>query len=191
MKRTASLISLSNTELPNLSLDQTMNNGLFSPPIIFKGRPQRRLQHIQRHQQQNNKNDIEQTNNTSPPIITMPHLMEFTRRLSRSSSNNDNDTTVIDTQIDSNPVRPSPKNETSILRTKMPIVINNNGGHLKRILSQKLTNYAVQKPLSPIESIFKERSISITQETTHQQLNTVRQVNQIFKKQIFLPFEKK
>jgi hypothetical protein len=182
------MVSIPLTELSNSSYDQSKAGTLFSPTPMFKSLPNKRLQHIQRRQQQqqqNNKNDTEQTNNMCPPIITMPHLMEFSRRLSYSSSLNDNDGTITDTQIDSNSIHSPSKQETPILRTKMPILNN------KRTFSQKIPNYVLQSPLSTIESVLKERSIGLTQENSPNQSNRLRCVNQIFKKQIFLPFEKK
>jgi hypothetical protein len=175
------MVSIPITELSNSSYDQKKAGTLFSPTPMFKSLPNKRLQHIQRRQQQqqqNNKNDTEQSNNMCPPIITMPHLMEFTRRLSHSSSINDND----DTQIDTSP----PKQETPIVRTKMPIVNNN-----KRTFSQKIPNYVLQQPIGTMGSIIKEQSISLLQENSTDQSNKLRSVNQIFKRQIFLPFEKK
>jgi hypothetical protein len=161
---------------------------------MFKSSPNKRLHRIRRHQQeQNNKNETEQLNNTSPPIITMPNLMEFTRRLSRSSSTAENDTALLNTLNDSYPIRSFPKHDSPTSRTKMPIVVNNNNnnGNVKRAFPQKVTNYIVQQPLGTIESIIKERSISFTQENPDKQRRRLRHVNQIFKKQIFLPFEKK
>jgi hypothetical protein len=180
LKRIASLVSLPNNDLPNSSLDSAMNNSPFSPTPMFKSLSQRRLRRIDRR----NKNDIEQTSNVSPSVVTMPRLTEFTRRLSHTSSINDNDTTtIIDTQIDS-----SPKQESPILRTKMPMV--NNSGNLKRPFTQKINNYVVQQPLSSIESVLKDRSIRIVEENNNQS-NTIRNVDQIFKKQYYLPFDKK
>lgn len=159
----------------------------FSPKPMFKSLAQRQFQRTHRHQK-NPKIDLEPLNNTSPPIITMPHLMEFTRRLSPSSSNNDNDTTIVDTPMDSNPNRSIPKTETPVLRTKIPIV--NNNGNLKRVFAQKINNFVVHQPLTSIESVLKERSIRMTQDANHQ-ANAAQRANQIFKKQIYLPFDKK
>jgi hypothetical protein len=114
--------------------------------------------------------------------------MEFTRRLSRSSSINDNDiASITDTQIDINTVRSYPKHEMPILRTKTSIV--NSNGNFKKSFSQKLHNYVVQQPLSSIESVLRERSISIAQENPNQS-DTIERPNQLLKKQLYLPFEK-
>lgn len=159
---------------------------LFSPTPVFKSLPNRRIQRIHRPQQKPNTNnikDLEPITNISPPIITMPNLMEFTRRLSRSSSIIDSEMTIIDTQIDLK------KQETPpVLRTKIPIVNNNN----KRTISQKNPNNVVQQqPFDSIESVLKERSINLIQDDSNEQSNRIRRVNQIFKRQIFLPFDKK
>ena len=105
--------------------------------------------------------------------------MEFTRRLSHSSSINENEmTSITDTQIDSNTVRSYPKHEVPVLRTKT--ANNNPNGNLKQAFSQKFNNYVVQQPLSSIESVLKERSISQTQEND----------KQLLKRQLYLPFDK-
>ncbi|CAF3111928.1 unnamed protein product, partial [Rotaria sp. Silwood2] len=106
VKRTSSLVSLQNNELNNSSSDKITNINILSSSPIFQNLPKRRLKIMNRFQQQNtkslNKVEIDQINNISPSIITIPNLMEFTRRLSRSSSTNDNDITITDTKIDSN-----------------------------------------------------------------------------------------
>ena len=104
VKQATSPVSSPHIELSRLSCDQIMNNSLISPSTMAQSSSQRRLQNIHRFQQPTNNKllyrvEFDQTSNISPTIITMPNLMEFTRRLSCSSSINDNDMITMDTQI--------------------------------------------------------------------------------------------
>ncbi|CAF3762309.1 unnamed protein product, partial [Rotaria sp. Silwood1] len=190
VKRTSSLVSFQHNELNKKSSDRIMSNTILSsssPTSQYV--TQKRLQNINRIQQQNNKslNKIEndQISNISPSIITMPHLMEFTRRLSRSSSINDNDTTT----NDSNTIKSLSKYDTSVLRRNLSI--NNSNTNLKKTYLQKQNNLIVKQSLNSIDYIIKERSISSLQDNYHQnQSNANDRLNQILKKQFFLPFEK-
>ncbi|CAF3978555.1 unnamed protein product, partial [Rotaria sordida] len=193
IKRTSSLVSYPHNELVNSSSNQIMTNNISLQTPIFQNLPQRRLKILHRFQQENtkslNRNEIDQINNISPSIITMPHFMEFTRRLSRSSSINDNDITTIDTQIDSNTFNSYKIHETPILHTKNSI--NNSNINLKRRFSQKLNNHLLKQPLTSIDYIIKERPINSIQDNNYQnQSNETQRLNQILKKQFYLPFEK-
>ncbi|CAF0947049.1 unnamed protein product [Rotaria sordida] len=193
IKRTSSLVSYPHNELVNSSSNQIMTNNISLQTPIFQNLPQRRLKILHRFQQENtkslNRNEIDQINNISPSIITMPHFMEFTRRLSRSSSINDNDITTIDTQIDSNTFNSYKIHETPILHTKTSI--NNSNINLKRRFSQKLNNHLLKQPLTSIDYIIKERPINSIQDNNYQnQSNETQRLNQILKKQFYLPFEK-
>ncbi|CAF4644885.1 unnamed protein product [Rotaria sp. Silwood1] len=190
VKRTSSLVSFQHNELNKKSSDRIMSNTILSSSSPTSQYViQKRLQNINRIQQQNNKslNKIEndQISNISPSIITMPHLMEFTRRLSRSSSINDNDTTT----NDSNTIKSLSKYDTSVLRRNLSI--NNSNTNLKKTYLQKQNNLIVKQSLNSIDYIIKERSISSLQDNYHQnQSNANDRLNQILKKQFFLPFEK-
>jgi hypothetical protein len=173
VKRTASLISLPTKGLPHSPSDQTANGSFCSAAPKLKTLQHRHLQRI--HQRQRIEN--EQWNNHPPPIISMPPLMEFQRHLSHSASTIDNDTTLNDTHFDCTPpLRSLPRREPPILHSKMP------HENLKRIIEQK--------PLNSIESAIKERSIRLAQENLNQSI-TVPRINQGFKKQLYLPFNKK
>ncbi len=182
-KRTASLVSLSTKGLPHSPYDQTASGALGSPTSKLKSLRHRHLQRI--HQRQQAKNENEQLNIHVPPIITMPPLIEFQRRLSHSSSMIEYDTSLVDTHFESTPpLRSLPRRETPILHPRMPIA--NDNSNLRRTLSQKLNN----QPLSSFETVIRERSTRFTPENQNRS-TAVQRVNQVVKKQIFLPFDKK
>lgn len=184
VKRTASLVSLQNNSKTYSPYDPSAPTS--SPTSIFKGLPTRRLQRIHQRQQMNNhKTDHDQTSNNPPPIITIPNLMEFSRRLSRSSSIYESDTTITDPPIDSTSPQSFLRRETPIIRSKGPI--HNDNGSVKRSYANKLNGYLVHQPLNSMESVLKERSVRFHQGST----NTLQRANQVFKKQIYLPFERK
>jgi hypothetical protein len=224
LKRTASFVSLTLNDLPNQLNDQsiaTISGTFVSQTPVFKTLPQRRLQRTHRRQNQQqtkafNGLEIDQIPSTSPPILTLPNLMEIATRsspvLNRFSSINNADTDssnkfLYETETDSNGVnhhrlytvndnllRPFSKNETPALRTyhktdvKMPVV--NNNGNFKKSSPQK-TNYhqsSSSQPLSNIETVLKERSIAIANENIYQP-DALERVNHILK-QLYLPTEK-
>jgi hypothetical protein len=227
LKRTASFVSLSLNDLPSPVNDQTIatiSGTSVSQSPIFKTLPQRRLppkhhRQLQLQQQPHkvfNGLEIDQTSSTSPPILTLPNLMEMATRtspplnLSSSINNMDTDASskyLYETQTDSNGVshhrlytindnllRPFSKNETPpMLRTflktdvKMPTVNNINGSPKKPPL-QKINQSRPSQPLSTIETVLKERSIAIANENIHQP-DAIERVNHILK-QLYLPPEK-
>ena len=184
VKRTASLVSLQNNSKTYSPYDPSAPTS--SPTSIFKGLPARRLQQIRQRQQLNNpKTETEQTTNIPPPIITIPNLMEFSRRLSRSSSIYESDTTITDPPVDSSSPQSFLRRETPIIRSKKSIHTDN--GSVKRGYTNKLNGYLVHQPLNSTESVLKERSVRFQQSSTY----TLQRANQVFKKQIYLPFERK
>ncbi|CAM4954826.1 unnamed protein product [Rotaria socialis] len=195
VKQVTSHVPSPRNELSHLSCDQIMNNSRTSPSTTVQNSSQKRLQNTHRFQQQTNNKflnrfEFDQTNNISPAIITMPNLMEFTRRLSCSSSIHDNDMTTMDTQINTtNKFSSVPKHETPILHRKMFIVTPNK--NLQRTFSQKINNCLVKQPKTSLDYFIKERSISNLQENNnHTQLNTTESFTQNLKKQFYIPFEK-
>ncbi|CAF4705607.1 unnamed protein product, partial [Rotaria socialis] len=194
VKQVTSHVPSPRNELSHLSCDQIMNNSRTSPSTTVQNSSQKRLQNTHRFQQQTNNKflnrfEFDQTNNISPAIITMPNLMEFTRRLSCSSSIHDNDMTTMDTQINTtNKFSSVPKHETPILHRKMFIVTPNK--NLQRTFSQKINNCLVKQPKTSLDYFIKERSISNLQENNnHTQLNTTESFTQNLKKQFYIPFE--
>jgi hypothetical protein len=176
-----------------------------------------RNNHRQQQQQTKSTNGIEidQVHSITPAMLTLPNLMEIATRTSPlpNLTSNNMDVPMTDssnkysyeTQIDSNGVnhhrlqpttdnhlRSYSKTETPILRisptmsTKMP-TLNNNGNH-KKLSSQKTNNYFPQPPLSNIETILRERSLTISNENV-QQPDSMDRVNHILK-QLYLPTEK-
>ncbi len=152
----------------------------------------------------------------SAALSTMPNLLELATRTTplpnlSSSANNTDPSTIesayrysFDTQTDSNGVihhrlqtssdhnlRSHSKNEISSMRIalgtdiKMPIGIN---GNQKKLASQKSNHYSSQPPLSTIESLLRERSMTIANEHSLRP-DTMERVNHIIK-QFYPPTEK-
>ena len=152
----------------------------------------------------------------SATLSAMPNLLELATRttplpnLTSSTNYTDPSTTEsgyrysFDTHTDSNGVihhrlqpngdhnlRSHSKNEISAMRIslgadiKMPIVIS---GNQKRLASQKSNHYPSQPPLSTIESLLRERSMTIANEHSLRP-DTMERVNHIIK-QFYPPTEK-
>jgi hypothetical protein len=167
VKRTTSLVSLPNNEFPKSAIDQLIRGTHLPPSLTPQNSAQRQLQPIIRRRQPNGT-EIEQINNTF-------------------SSINENDTMILDKQIELNPLRSFPKYKIPSLPTKMATV--NKNDNLRKVFPHKLNTYATQQPLRSIESILKQRSIDIAQEN-HNQSAPTEHINEILKRQFNLPFEK-
>lgn len=181
-KRTTSLVSVQNNGKSPFQIEGAAS----SPTSMFKSLHPRRLQRIRHRPQMNKKTDNELTTNIAPPVISMPNLMEFSRRLSRSSSIYESDTTITDTQIDSTSPQSFLRRETPIIRSRIPIN-NENGQQSRRTYANKFNGFVLPQHMSSVDSILKERSVRFQQAAS----NTLQRANQVFKKQIYLPFERK
>lgn len=194
VKRTTSLFSIRNSTSSNQPSDQYTTNAILSPSPMFQYLPQRRATGIHRFQLNNkspNRIETDPNNNASPPIITVPHLMEFSRRVSRSSSANDHVMATIDTNIDSKQPNTLAKHDTPNLNTK-PTSVNSDANE-KRIFSQKSNTFVVKQPLNSIDYIMKDKLTSSEHERNNNinyQSNTADRIKQILKKQFFFPLEK-
>jgi hypothetical protein len=205
--------------LPNDQSISTISGTLVSQAPMFKTQPQRRLQSHHRrrsnHPQQIkalNALEIDQI-----PSIPMPNLMDSATRTSPLptlvSSIINIDTSTIEssnkhsyeTQVDSNGInhhrlhtitdhflRPISKNDIPGLRasqsinSRMPTV--SNGNH-KRPPVQRTNSFLIQQPLASMDSVLKERSVTIGNENVHHP-DAMERVNHILK-QLYLPAEKK
>lgn len=179
----------------------------------------RRPQQQQQTNKSSHGNETERMPPVSPAVLGAPSLMELATRSSPillfSSTINNGDTPIVETPnkysyetttdpngihhhrlftITDNLLRPFSKNDTPIIRTnggsstKMPPVNNNNGSQ-RRSLSQKPNYHFPQPPLATIESVLRERSMTIANENVHQP-DAMERVNNILK-QLYLPLEKK
>ncbi|CAF0774359.1 unnamed protein product [Rotaria sordida] len=148
-------------------------------------------------------NLMELANRTSP-LLVLPSSINNSDVSMIDSSNKYSYETSIDSNgvnhhrlytVNDNLLRPFSKNETTLLRTntgmntKMPPVNTNNNVNLKRSTSQKSNNHLAQPPLATIESVLRERSMTIANENTHQP-DAMERVNRILK-QLYLPLDKK
>lgn len=194
VKRTTSFFTLRNPTFYNQHIDENITNAIVSPSPMFQYLPQKRTPGIHRFQLSNkspSRLEIDQNNNPSPPIITMPHLMEFSKRVSRSASVNDQVMLTMDTNADSNQSTPLAKNDAPVSHTKSFAI--NNDAHTKRFSSQKTSNYIVKQPLSSMDYTTQERFTTSEHgqnNNINYQSNATDRMKQIVKKQLFFPFEK-
>jgi hypothetical protein len=196
----------------------TISGTLVSQAPMFKTQPQRRLQsHHRRRSQQQQIKPLTALEIDQIPSIPMPNLMDLATRTSPLptlvSSIINMDTSTIEssnkysyeTQVDSNGInhhrlhtitdnflRPISKNDIPGLRasqsmnSRMPAV--SNGNH-KRPPSQRTNSFLIQQPLASMDSVLKERSVTIGNENVHHP-DAMERVNHILK-QLYLPAEKK
>lgn len=223
-KRTASYVCLTLKDLPSIHADPsiaTLSGSVVSHPSLFKTLPPRRTHRVPNRQpmkiKQPNALEIDKTTSTSPPILTVPNLMDLATHptplpILNSSMNYTEGTSMdspsryaYDTQVDSNGVhhhrlypimdnllRSTSKIETLAYRTISPGTSIKmpavHHGNSKKSSPQR-TNFLVpQQHLSTIDSTLRERSIVIANENVHQP-DAMERVNSILK-QLYLPTDK-
>lgn len=225
-KRTASFVCLTLKDLPNLTTDQslgTVSGTLNSHSTIFKTLPHRKTHRSPNRQQpikikSTNGLEIDKTSSISPPILTVPNLLDLATRSTPlpmlTSTMNYIDPSSIDSpnryayesHVDSNGInhhrlhlttdnllRSNSKIETLALRTTSPGIsvkmpVVVHHGNSKRTSPQRNHLYMSQPALTTIDSVLRERSVVIANENTHQP-DAMERVNHILK-QLYLPTDK-
>ncbi len=203
--------TISGTLVSQSPLFKTLPNRRFQRPS------RQQQQSAPQKARSSNSLEIDKMPHIASPTLAMPNLLELATRTTPlpnlpSSTNNIDPATIespykysYETQTDSNGVnhhrlhsntdhhlRSHSKNEISPMRTthgaliKMPIVIS---GNQKKLSPQKSNSYSTQQPLSTIESLLRERSMTIPNEHAHHS-DGMERVNRILK-QLYPQTEKK